>query len=471
MREDIKMKKTKFSDKLTSRLMMGTAAIFLLASCSGQNEAKYASNSQTSPVPTVKEAPNSLMRLANEMADSKDYAAAIPLYKSAHKWHPFQVSPLVGLGDSYSAIGQYEDATKTYEDALGRDEKNLGALKGLAKAYIALGRSALAVPLLHTASMIDSNDADVISNLALTLELAGNHAAALGVYQEGLANNPNSLKILNNYGLSLALRSQHEDAIQYLKQAAQHKDSGASHRQNLALAYALSGNETMSYRLLSIDNGPDISNDSLSFFRLISALPEDRRFQAMMDGAVEDKVDNTEYSNYNQPEDNLVQKVTVARLIDTEDLPMEEPVPEPVPEPPKAPEPEMDDGDVPPLLGPQGWALQIASYRHKNELSPGWKILLKKYPHVLEGLEPRRSEIDFGKDAADPKGKYYRLNAGPLTSLAEAKEKCAIITKSGTDCWVRVPEVTEGEMPEDAPKRLFKKEKSEGKSTDVNSSI
>ena len=103
---------------------------------------------------------------------------------------------------------------------------------------------------------------------------------------------------------------------------------------------------------------------------------------------------------------------------------------------------------MPALLGPEGWALQIAAYRTKEELRPGWEKLKEKYFDIIGQLEPRRSEIDFGDRAQQPNGYFYRLNAGPLTSYEEARVACQKISELGTDCWVRPPEVTEGDIPE-----------------------
>lgn len=390
---------------------------------------------------------SSFMALASEMAAQGDHAAAIPLYRRAIKWHPFASDPLVGLGDSLRAVGQYQEAEKVYQSALSRNEKNLAALKGLGSTYITLGRPTLAVPLLHDAVSLDPRDVEAISSLAVALELQGHTQAASEVYKDGLSIDPDNLKLLNNYGLSLALQSRHDQAIDVLKQAAQHKDAGASHRQNLAMAYALSGNEMMSSRLLAIDNGPDLTNENLGYFRILASLPAEERFDAVVRQSTNPKTDTAEPANEVYDDTSRVKQVTVARLVEVPPEPMAIVEPEPEPEP----EPEAVEENVPPLLGPQGWALQIAAYRKKSELMPGWEKLKEKYADIIGDLEPRRSEIDLGeaKYPGGPHGFYYRLNAGPLTSMAEAEEACRKILALGTDCWVRVPEVQEGSVPEE----------------------
>ena len=387
---------------------------------------------------------NSFLMLANEMMENGDPNAAIPLYRRAHKFQPDAAAPLVGLGESLSAIGQYNDAADAFQQAISKNGQNVEALKGLGASYLALNRPIRALPYLQQAARVNPKDVDTMSSLAIALDMQGHREASLEVYKDGLALDPDNLKLLNNYGMSLALQSRHDESISVLKQAAQHKDAGATHRQNLAIAYALSGNEMMSARLLSIDSSPDLTNENLNYYRILTALPADDRFDAVLSQSGNDLTDLSDVANevFNDDDNELTKAITVARLVEVPPEPIAqlEPAPEPAPEP-------EDDG-VPALLGPESWALQIAAYRTKEELRPGWEKLKEKYFDIIGQLEPRRSEIDFGDRSQQPNGYFYRLNAGPLTSYEEARVACQKISELGTDCWVRPPEVTEGDIPE-----------------------
>ena len=388
---------------------------------------------------------NSFLMLAHEMADQGDHHAAIPLYRRAHNFQPDSAAPFVGLGSSLAGIGQYNEAVEAYQQAVSKNGQNVDALRGLGSSFLALNRPTRALPYLQQAVRFSPTDVDAMSSLAVALDMQGHREASLEVYKDGLAVDPDNLKILNNYGLSLALQSRHDESIAVLKQAAQHRDAGATHRQNLAMAYALSGNETMSARLLSIDSGPDLTNENLDYYRILAALPADDRFDSVLSQSGNDMTDLEDRGNevFTDDDNELTKAITVARLME---------VP-PAPVAAIAPEPE-DDG-VPALLGPEGWALQIAAYRTKEELRPGWVQLKAKYFDIIGELEPRRSEIDFGDRSEKPNGYFYRLNAGPLTSYEEARIACEKITSLGTDCWVRPPEVKEGDVPSsESDKRL-----------------
>ena len=428
------------------------AVSILMTACSNSNNfgsqttAVYKQDDSVTRMEAVEAdmADNSFLALANEMAEQGDHNAAIPLYRRAHRLDSSSATPLVGLGESLAAIGQYNAANDAYQKAMSKDGGNIRVLKGLGSNYLALNRPTRALPFLQQAVRLSPRDVDAMSSLALALDMQGHREASLEVYKDGLAIDPDNLKLLNNYGLSLALQSRHEQSIAILKQAAQHKEAGATHRQNLAMAYALAGNEIMSARLLSIDSGPDLSDENLNYYRILSSLSAEDRFDAVLNQSGSDMTDLSKAANetYNDDDNELTKAITVARLVEVPPAPLAVVVPEPEP----ALEPE-DDG-VPALLGPEGWALQIAAYRSKEELRPGWNKLKAKYFDIIGQLEPRRSEIDFGDSGTQPHGYYYRLNAGPLTSYEEARVACQKIQELGTDCWVRPPEVAEGDIPE-----------------------
>jgi len=430
------------------------ALSFFMTACSNgnignQTTAVYKQSDNSSQMEAVEVGviDNSFLTLANEMAEQGDHNAAIPLYRRAHRYDSGSIEPLIGLGESLAGIGQYNDSNEAFQQAISKNGQDMRVLRGLGSNYLALNRPTRALPFLQQAVRVSPRDVDAMSSLALALDMQGHRAASLEVYKDGLAVDPDNLKLLNNYGMSLALQSRHDESIAVLKQAAQHHDAGATHRQNLAMAYALAGNEMMSSRLLSIDSGPDITNENLNYYRVLSNLPADDRFDAVLNQSGADMTDLTKAANevYNDDDEQLTKAITVARLVEVPPEPIAMVEPEPTPEP--EPEPEDDNG-VPALLGPEGWALQIAAYRTKEELRPGWEKLKAKYFDIIGTLEPRRSEIDFGDRNTQPNGYFYRLNAGPLTNYEEARVACKKIQELGTDCWVRPPEVAEGDLPE-----------------------
>lgn len=78
--------------------------------------------------------------------------------------------------------------------------------------------------------------------------------------------------------------------------------------------------------------------------------------------------------------------------------------------------------------------IRLASYRDRAKAEKGWHILSHRYNDLLGSLSYTLEPIDLGPK----KGKFLRLEAGPLTSLAQASELCAEIERRGGDECVTV---------------------------------
>ncbi len=215
------------------------AVSLFMTACSNSNmgnqsTAVYNQSDDYTPMEAVEvgAVDNSFLSLAREMAEQGDHNAAIPLYRRAHRYDGSNIEPLIGLGESLSAIGQYNDANDAFQKAMSKNSQDTRALKGLGSSYLALNRPTRALPFLQQAVRVNPRDVDAMSTLAIALDMQGHRAASLEVYRDGLAVDPDNLKLLNNYGLSLALQSRYNQSIEVLKQAAQHKDAGATHSKN-----------------------------------------------------------------------------------------------------------------------------------------------------------------------------------------------------------------------------------------------
>lgn len=84
-----------------------------------------------------------------------------------------------------------------------------------------------------------------------------------------------------------------------------------------------------------------------------------------------------------------------------------------------------------PAIPAGSYALHLASYRQPEKAVEGWEDLTGKVPRALEGLRPGMSTFDKAGD-----GRYYRLNAGPVASRADAESRCRTIQNSGLYCAV-----------------------------------
>lgn len=67
-------------------------------------------------------------------------------------------------------------------------------------------------------------------------------------------------------------------------------------------------------------------------------------------------------------------------------------------------------------------AVHLASFRTRDAAMRGWQMLSKKFPELAK-MEPQISTLTL-----PDKGTFFRLNAGPLQSVDEAKALCGKLT-------------------------------------------
>lgn len=78
--------------------------------------------------------------------------------------------------------------------------------------------------------------------------------------------------------------------------------------------------------------------------------------------------------------------------------------------------------------GPQP-AVHLASYRSEKQAENGWKQIMRAHGQVLGSLQHEVSRVQLGS-----KGTYYRLKAGPLQSVSEAKSLCSQLKRRRQFC-------------------------------------
>lgn len=445
-------------NRYLTKTLKGSVAVaamaLVLASCTSNPETRIGDKAVETK--TMDQRGDSLLTLANSMAAGGHHAAAVPVYRRAHAKDTNAAEPLVGLGRSLMALGQIADAEHAFRDAVDRDDDNPDALAGLGSALVRLNRPDAAMAMFQDALRADPGHGEAVRGLALTQDMTGDHEGAIRTYEGALDRNEGDLKLRNNYGLSLALAGDAEGGVRVLEDVLRDDRAGPSERQNMGLAYMLAGNEADAARIVAIDNDTRSLGQTLDYFRTIKMLPPEDRLTALVAGTAAPKQDISEPANRSYDNDTETKVATAKRIVGVEvEQPVVEPFPEPEPEPMPEPEPEpepepYEDADLSgiPLMAPgEGWSLQIAAYRKASQLVAGWNLLREQYYDIIGELEPRRTEVDFGDRPEKPNGFYYRLNAGPLTSLEEAVEKCQQMKALGADCWVREPEAGENTAP------------------------
>ncbi|MBO6504862.1 MAG: tetratricopeptide repeat protein [Kordiimonadaceae bacterium] len=423
--------------KIFKTLMAGTCALTISACGYGTGTAPQVARAQ-SAVSTQQS--GGLMQIADEMAAKGDHESAIPLYRHLATTTRSPLA-ITGLADSQMAMGNLESAFAMLE-ALVRDQSS--PLPGVTfysygKAALALGDFDTALVGFTAAAELMTGDERPLSGKAVALAATGNTQEAISTLMG--SEDPSSR---SNLALVLAASGESERAIDLLVSLVSDGSAEARDRQNLAMAYLMNGREDKAYQIARIDLDAASVDDTFTFYRSLTSLSEAARMRALVTGTIDPEWTREETANL-QLEDSVDRQLAATRFVSEPKLVAEAPAPEVVEE--KVAPANYIIKEAPPLLEPEGWALQIGAYRTIDRLVKGWNILYERNLDILADIPPRRSEIDFGAREEGPSGFYYRLNAGPLKTLSKAREICTELRERGTRCWIRPPESTEGKLP------------------------
>ncbi len=211
-----------------------------------------------------------IMKVADATLARGDWATAAGLYSRAHELAPELVEPLLRLGTTLSQNGASAEAAEAYRMALRIEPKNTEAMRGLGLALLQRKRLDLAVEQFHAALEIEE-DVRVYNALGVAYDMYGDHRAAQTYYYVGLDVEPANLSLRTNLGLSLALAGSYNESINLLDEVARSPFATPAHRQTLALAYGLAGDDDMAAQTSRIDLDEDAVARNLRYYANLRA--------------------------------------------------------------------------------------------------------------------------------------------------------------------------------------------------------
>jgi Flp pilus assembly protein TadD len=267
---------------LGARAGRGATLVLVAGLALGGCASKYA-GSDTPPPPSGTVSSDTLIKLADQARESGDMATAAGFYQRAHEIDPRNIQPLLQLGGIWAQMRQPRSAAEAWQAALAIDPANATALRGLANAKIQSGDPAGAIAPLQTAAR-QQPDWRVQNSLGVAEDMLADHAAAQAAYRSGLGLAPGNPQLTSNLGLSLALAGDFTQALPMLEKAAQDPAATQRQRQNLALAYGLSGNDQRAAEVLKVDLDPAKVQANLGYYEYLRLL-HDRKAVAAAIGA------------------------------------------------------------------------------------------------------------------------------------------------------------------------------------------
>jgi Flp pilus assembly protein TadD len=162
--------------------------------------------------------------------------------------------------------GQLTTAVELAEQAVQFTPNDAGYRKLLGNSYFASGRFASAEQAYRDSLTLAAPQPDVVLKLALVEIAQGRSADALAALEQARgALDP------TDYGLALALAGHPDQAVAVLNQVARAPAADARIRQNLALAYGLSGDWTMARTVAAQDVPPEQLDSRIQQWMAIAA--------------------------------------------------------------------------------------------------------------------------------------------------------------------------------------------------------
>jgi len=386
--------------------------------------------------------------------------------------------------------GKVSKAVGLAEAAVAASPRDASYRALLGQAYLNDGRFASATSALTEAMELGATDSNTIIALTLAQIAQGKSAEAISLLQAHRDTVPAS-----DIGLALALAGDSEGAIYVLTDAARAPDASARTRQNLALAFALSGRWAQAQILASQDLSPaklearmtewsklaETPNAQLRVASLIGTKAQQdagmpvrlalsnygETQMAAVDAPVElASADPAPVAAYAPPPPVLADASSAIRSVE---LPMPErtadgvvPVTE-LPQPKAASEVIMADAApyraAPRVAGEgrirpaQQQALELATVLIPKAIAfnakkpTGWAVQLGAYDSLgiakekWGGLKKRSAMLanfPASSHAATVKGRtFYRLTVNGLATRADANNLCRELKAQGQTCFIR----------------------------------
>lgn len=186
-------------------------------------------------------------------------------FVTALKRNPLAAWAYVGLGDADYRSGDYPSALANFQKASTLDPQNLSAILGQAQALRQQGKAHAAGEQLSQALKMAPNDVRVLTELAITYDIQGQENLAAPLYREVAAKVPDQAASYNNIGVSELSQGRYAVAIVNFSKAFMLDEKNERITNNLAMAFALYGQEDQAIKLFSRTVGESAAWNNLGY--------------------------------------------------------------------------------------------------------------------------------------------------------------------------------------------------------------
>jgi len=207
-----------------------------------------------------------LVERAKARLEKEDLAMAEYYFVAAFNKEPRSEAVLTGLGEVFHRRGRLEQADAAFHGALETNPESVPAMLGLGKVCRDRGDYEEAVQRLTRAAEL-APKSGAPTELALTYEASGQRALAEPLFRVA-AENSESSAAYNNLGFNRLLQKRFADAVPPLERAVNLDPQNSRAKNNLAVAYAMTGRPDEAYRLFESTVGKASAYNNLGYLHM-----------------------------------------------------------------------------------------------------------------------------------------------------------------------------------------------------------
>ena len=246
--------------------ILGIACISMLVGC--QPAATTTTQNFSALSPTERR----LFEQASERRAAGKTGEAIELYTQAAQLSSGSVEAHVAIAEILRAANNAAQSLNMLGEALRikSTDARLHMEKGF--SLVALSKYDEAIRSFDQAITFDEELGSAYSGKAVAYDLQGQHSKAQQMYSEAKARGLGTPALDNNYALSLIFSGKHDGAIALLTPHADSSYATTTMKQNLALAYGLKGDVGRAKHYASDGLDPASAKKNLDFYKRFTAL-------------------------------------------------------------------------------------------------------------------------------------------------------------------------------------------------------
>ncbi len=227
--------------------------------------------------------------VADALMEKGQFGPAMQIYENliARTELEDQASLFLKHARSAASLGLNKKATKSFEKLSYFEDHKCDAYMGLGKVQLKLGRPTTANQAFAACKSIEAKNAAAKEWFYISSLFIEDEKDAQKFLKKLALSHPTDLFRQNNYAISLILQKDLTKAKQHLETYAFSNLSNQRIRHNLALTYALLGDDGAAKHISLLDVPPDAADINISYYRYIRESADQDALKSLLLGVRE----------------------------------------------------------------------------------------------------------------------------------------------------------------------------------------